>query len=132
VVEEGVQQANLQLASVENVHSALEDGRQQVSMEVDVLNGGQTGNDHVGQGEVLVNKGTEAFEAGALAPSGDQVGSQDGKIHAEGGLDGYSDVGSLNWEEEHELEEYFKKIEEENMRGERGRGGKQSAWRAAE
>jgi hypothetical protein len=87
VVEEGVQQANLQLASVENVHSALEDGRQQVSMEVDVLNGGQTGNDHVGQGEVLVNKGTEAFEAGALAPSGDQVGSQDGKIHAEGGLD---------------------------------------------
>jgi hypothetical protein len=43
-----------------------------------------------------------------------------------------SDVGSLNWEEEHELEEYFKKIEEENMRGERGRGGKQSAWRAAE
>jgi hypothetical protein len=51
----------------------MEEGIQQVSMDVDVLNRGQTGIDHDGQGEVPVNRGIEAVSAEAKVPSGDEV-----------------------------------------------------------
>jgi hypothetical protein len=64
---------------------------------------------------------TEAHSADYKIPSGEVGdGPQEGNFQADDGLDGLSDAGSLNSEEEHELEEYFKKIKEE--KGE-GRGG---------
>jgi hypothetical protein len=49
------------------------------------------------------------------------VTGQEANFHADHELNGLSDAGSLNSKEEHELEEYFKKIEEENRGQEVGK-----------
>jgi hypothetical protein len=78
------------------------------------LEGGKAGNDHTGQGDVHGVSVTEAHSADYKIPSGEVGdGPQEGNFQADDGLDGLSDAGSLNSEEEHELEEYFKKIKEE-------------------
>jgi hypothetical protein len=51
------------------------------------------------------------------------AGFQEGKVQCEDITEGFSDVGSLNSEEENELEEYIKVIEEENKVEEEGKAG---------
>jgi hypothetical protein len=51
------------------------------------------------------------------------VALQEGKVQSEDITEGFSDVGSLNSEEENELEEYIKGIEEEDKVEEEGKLG---------
>jgi hypothetical protein len=56
-----------------------------------------------------------------LQEEGVEVGFQDGMIETMDSNDDYSDVGSLKSEDEHELEEYCKKIEHEDVVEEEGK-----------
>jgi hypothetical protein len=58
-----------------------------------------------------------------VAPSGEvNNAAQEGLTQAEDCDEGYSDTGLLNYEEEQELEEYFKEIEEESRVEEENKG----------
>jgi hypothetical protein len=57
----------------------------------------------------------------SLQEEGVEVGFQDGMIETMDSNDDYSDVGSLKSEDEHELEEYCKKIEHEDVVEEEGK-----------
>jgi hypothetical protein len=78
-----------------------------------------------------------------VAVTGDQIGSalahtgegidevQEGLSQAEDCTEGISDAGSLNSEEEQELEDYFKEIEEENRVEEENKGQSEQRSTAA-
>jgi hypothetical protein len=76
--------------------------------------------DHVKGLEVVAEQGvgsdsgTQVIYVPVSLSEEDGAGVHEGKVHCEDITEGFSDVGLLNSEEENELEEYIKVIEEED------------------